>query len=256
MLESSRFFISISLFLITLTLIFHFVAMGYPRWKASERRTGSERTITVGIFQRCENQPISISSAKNKSYPICDDNKYIFPGNKNCRESQQSGANLVNHRLCHQANNPCQCDYSSIAKGLISCTIIAACTLSLSFLLIFSHIIINPYKYQFHLYITVVTVFLLLVGLIFIFVALILLGSSLNYDLYQYHYDLRNRLEEANTQQQKDEIRANVTTYAAKDFHTRLDWAAGLEIIALFFTGFTLMIRAIHLVRIYRNRNV
>ena len=127
----------------------------------------------------------------------CDDNKYIFPGNKNCRKSEKSEANSDIHRLCHQTNNPCQCDYSSITKGLISCTVIAACTLSLSFLLIFSHIIINPYKYQVHLYITIVTVFLLLVGLIFILSALILLGSSLSYDLYQYHYNLNNRLEEA-----------------------------------------------------------
>ncbi|CAF1466807.1 unnamed protein product [Adineta ricciae] len=256
MLETSRFFISTSLFLITLTLIFHFVAMGYPRWKTSERRTGSENTITVGIFQRCENQLISISAMKNKSYSICDDNKYNFPGNKNCRKSDKSEPNSDIHRLCHQTNNPCQCDYSSITKGLISCTIIAACTLSLSFLLIFSHIIINPYKYQVHLYITIVTVFLLLIGLIFIFIALILLGSSLNYDLYQYHYNLKNRMEEADTQQEKDVIRANVTEHAAKNFNTRLDWAAGLEIIALFLTSFTLIIQAVHLVCIHRNRNV
>ena len=166
-------------------------------FRTSERRTASENTITVGIFQRCANHPISISATKNRSYPICDDNKYIFPGNKNCRKSEKSEANSDIHRLCHQTNNPCQCDYSSITKGLISCTVIAACTLSLSFLLIFSHIIINPYKYQVHLYITIVTVFLLLVGLIFILSALILLGSSLSYDLYQYHYNLNNRLEEA-----------------------------------------------------------
>jgi len=48
---------------------------------------------------------------------------------------------------CNDNNNPYNCDYSSITKGLISCTIISACTLCISFILIFSHILINQFKY-------------------------------------------------------------------------------------------------------------
>jgi hypothetical protein len=126
----------------------------------------------------------------SKIYSICDDNKYCFYGNENC-----TGLNLFDmQKWCNLENNPYNCAYSSITKGLISCTIIAACTLGISLLLTFSHILINQFNYKIHMYISIITIGLLLLGFIFILITLILLGSTLSYDLYQYKYNLNYRL--------------------------------------------------------------
>ncbi|UJR25431.1 hypothetical protein I4U23_006778 [Adineta vaga] len=255
MIETSRIYLTSGLVLLILTLIFHFVAMGYPRWKTYDHREKNEKTITVGIFHRCENLLVYIAPTMNKTYSICDYNKYIFPDNKDCSDLQNPLSYEAKHRVCHPIDNPCHCDYSSITKGLMACTIIAACTLSLAFLLMFSHLLINSFKYQIHFYLTAITIVLLLLGLIFILITLILFGSSLLYDLYQYHFDLNNRLAAYSKQEDKNNLRFNVTQQAKNDYHTRLDWAAGLEIIALFLTSFTLITQILYLISIYRNRN-
>ena len=98
---------------------------------------------------------------------------------------------------CNVDNNLYQCSYSSFTKGLISCTIIAASTLGISLLLIFLHILINQFKYKTHMYITVITIIFLLIGFIFILITLILLGSTMAYDLHQYWYNLDYRVDSA-----------------------------------------------------------
>jgi hypothetical protein len=156
------------------------------------RRTPSE-TIFIGLFQRCENRLIDISPDNNKIYPLCDENKYL-PDNKNL-------SGLINTlqpdqaaRLCNVAGNPYRCDYSPIAKGLISCTIISACTLALSLLFIYSHLLINQFKYKTHLSIAILTISLLFIAFVFILITLILLGSTMSYDLFEYRYNFNYRL--------------------------------------------------------------
>jgi hypothetical protein len=94
------------------------------------------------------------------------------------------------------AGNPYRCIYTSINKGLISNTIISACTLTLSIILIYSHLLINPFKYKTHLGIAVVTISLLFLAFIFILITLILIGSTMPYDLFEYRYNLNYRLIE------------------------------------------------------------
>jgi len=157
------------------------------------------KTIFVGIFHRCENRLINITSTSLKTYPVCDDNKYCFYGNTNCTQLANlspSNPNVTDtmQEYCNINNNPYNCDYSSITKGLISCTIIAACTLGLALILIFSHILINQFKYKIHIYVSIITIVLLSLGFLFIFITLILFGSTLSSDLYQYRYNLDYRL--------------------------------------------------------------
>jgi hypothetical protein len=162
-----------------------------------EHQQINDRTIFIGIVQRCENRQLNVTSTLNKFYSICDDNKYNFNKNINCTiEPNQSGTRRV-HSSCNGLNNPCHCDYSSITKGLLSCTIISACALGISLILIFSHILINQYQYKIHMNIAAITILVLFLGFIFILITLILLGSTMSYDLYQYHYDLDYKL--ANT---------------------------------------------------------
>ncbi len=52
----------------------------------------------------------------------------------------------------------------------------------------------------------------------------------------------------------KDTIKQNVLDNAYKDYDTRVDWAGGLEIIALILSCFTLITQIIYLLFIYRNR--
>ncbi len=94
------------------------------------------------------------------------------------------------------AGNPYRCDYSLINKGLISNTIISACTLSLSIILIYSHLLINQFKYKTHFGIAAITISLLFLAFVFILITLILLGSTMSYELFEYRYHLNYRLNE------------------------------------------------------------
>src|SRR5690349_19594984 len=109
------------------------------------------KTIFIGIFHRCQYHEINIISRSSKIYSICDNNKYCFYGNRHCAElakqfSDDSNLLINMQEWCNIDNNPYNCDYSSITKGLISCTIISACTLGLSLILTFSHILINQFQ--------------------------------------------------------------------------------------------------------------
>jgi hypothetical protein len=99
-------------------------------------------------------------------------------------------------RLCNVAGNPYRCNYSRINKGLISSTIISACTLSLSIILIYLHLLINQFKYKTHFGIAVITIALLFLAFIFILITLILFGSTMANDLFEYRYNLKYRLIE------------------------------------------------------------
>jgi hypothetical protein len=46
----------------------------------------------------------------------------------------------------------------------------------------------------------------------------------------------------------------NITQAAKQEYITRLDWAGGLEIIALILSSFTLVTKIIYLFSIHRNR--
>ncbi len=174
---------------IQINILFYFFNRIYEH-----RRTPSE-TIFIGLFHRCENQLINVVFDTNKIYPICNENKYL-PYSRNL-------STMINRlqpneaiRLCDMAGNPYRCKYSSINKGLISSTIISACTISLSILLIYSHLLINQFKYKTHLGIAIITVSLLFLAFIFLLITLILLGSTMANDLFEYRYNLNYRLME------------------------------------------------------------
>jgi hypothetical protein len=157
----------------------------------------SNETMSIGIYQRCENPYVNIVSNLTKISSVCNNNKYYFPDNKACINTTNTLQSGELQHVCNLANNPCHCDYSSITKGLISCTMIAACTLILALLLMFSQILINQFKYKIHIYISILTIFLLLLGFIFLLITLILLGSTMSHDLYQYRYNLDYNLVHA-----------------------------------------------------------
>jgi len=46
----------------------------------------------------------------------------------------------------------------------------------------------------------------------------------------------------------------NITETAKREYVTRLDWAGGLEIIALILSSFTLITQIIYLLSVHRNR--
>jgi len=52
----------------------------------------------------------------------------------------------------------------------------------------------------------------------------------------------------------KNNIRMNITETAKREYVTRLDWAGGLEIIALILSSFTLVTQIIYLFSVHRNR--
>jgi hypothetical protein len=162
-------------------------------YRIYEHRTSTSKTIYVGIFRRCENLLIQLTPNVSKTFSVCDDNKYAFHDNcTRLNEAVLSNANVEDdtQQFCNSNNNLYHCNYSSVTKGLISCTIIAACTLGISLLLIFSHILINQFKYKIHMYITLITLVLLFLGFLFILIALILFGATLPNDLRQYRYNL------------------------------------------------------------------
>lgn len=202
-----------------------------------------------------------------KVYPICDANRYFFYGNTKCSDLTNRIQYTHMQMICSIDNNQCDCSYSSYAKGLIACTIIAACTLGISFILIFSHILINQFNYKIHLYISLITIILLILGFIFILITLILLGATLAYDLFQYRYNLDYQLASSSMFYRKlfiniilfcfsslDVIRKNITDLAYNEYDVRLDRGGILEIVALILSSFTLFTQIFYLLFIYRNR--
>ncbi|CAF3336200.1 unnamed protein product [Rotaria socialis] len=240
------------LLVLTIAFIAHITAMAYPRWKIYEHRSESSKTIFIGTYQRCESYNYPITANLSTTHLICYDNKYFFKDNEEC--TKEASALLLNEKqkICNVNANKCHCDYSSIGKGLISCTIISAIALGLSLLLIFLHILINEFKYKIHIYIGIITLCLLFLGFIFILITLILLGSTMLHDLHQYVYNLDfYSHENASIQHNRTQ---NILTTAAKDYEIRLDWSGVLEIIALILSSFTIVTQAIYLFFTHRNR--
>lgn len=158
------------------------------------RRTPNE-TMFIGLFHRCENRLVNVIGTTNRYYPICDENRYL-PQNRNLTDIINRYPLNETPRLCNVAGNPYRCDYSPITKGLISTTILAACLLIFSLLLIYLHLLINQFKYKTHLLIAGITIALLLLAFLFILTTLILLGSTMSFDLFEFRYNFRSRLLE------------------------------------------------------------
>ena len=133
----------------------------------------------MGIFQRC------YSTAQHSS--ICDALLYL-KNDSCCNDSPENPRER--HRLCNVDEHRNACDFSPIGKSLISSTIIAACTIGIAFLLTFLHLFIGEFKYKIHLAVSIPTVLLLLLGFIFLLATMIILGSSMAYDLHQYEYNM------------------------------------------------------------------
>ncbi|CAF0761952.1 unnamed protein product [Didymodactylos carnosus] len=101
--------------------------MGYPRWKLIENRRSDNLTVHIGLFDRCEDLSFNNNNLYKKTYSQCDSNKYL-PSNSNyttalCRNVSDENC----QKLCNKPNNNYSCDYLRFTKGLIACTIVAAC---------------------------------------------------------------------------------------------------------------------------------
>ena len=148
-----------------------------------EHRTEPSKTMSVGIFQRC------YSTTEHAS--VCD--ALLYLKNDSCCTVPLETPR-ERHRICNLDEHRNICDFSPIGKSLISCTIIAACTIGIGFLFTFSHLFISEFKYKIHLAIAILTLLLLLLGFIFLLATMIILGSSMAYDLHQYEYNMDCRL--------------------------------------------------------------
>ncbi|CAF4276801.1 unnamed protein product [Rotaria socialis] len=159
MLEISRIYLSSGLLLAIFTLIFHIIAMEYPRWKIYEHRRNPNETMFIGLFHRCENRFLNGILNTSKIYLVCDNNKYL-PSNKNLSTLIHKVQPAEAQRLCNIAD----------------------------------------------------------------------------------HRNSTNDFEQ------------NIRQIAASDYDIRLDWSAGLEIISLILSSFTLVSQILYLFSTYRNR--
>ena len=218
-------------------------------------KTDQTKTTSVGIFQRCENVVLPMTSTSSKVHTVCFENKYfVWSIAHNCSRVDISTDETDAQRVCNLDESTCSCDYSSYGKGLMSCTIIAACTLGIAFLLIFTHLLINEFKDKLHFFLAVVTVVLLALGFIFLLITLILLGSTMAFDLHQYRFDLNNReLLAVKPLNSNDSLRTVIGKNIDKNYDIRFDWAGALEIIALILSGFTLLTQVLYLISTRRN---
>ena len=103
---------------------------------------------------------------------------------------------------------------------------------------------------------------------------LITVGATLSYDLYQYHYNLNDRLHSLSSLNSfffslfllgyfvllfidstlREKFKYNVTNQANREYETRTDWSIYLEIIALILSSFILIIQIFYLISTRRNR--
>jgi hypothetical protein len=183
-----------------------------------EHRRNPSETIFIGLFHRCENQLITVVSDTNKIYPICDENRYL-PYSKNLSTIIKKLQPEEATRLCNVAGNPYRCTYTSVNKGLISSTVISAFTLSLSIILIYTHLLINQFKYKTHFGIAIITVSLLSLAFIFILITLILFGSTMSHDLFEYRYNLNYRLVEQSKSKKKKKNQSHISNFRTSKFN-------------------------------------
>ena len=225
----------------------------------------------IGLFHRCENRFINGVLNTNKLYLICDANKYL-PKQKNLSSIINKIQPAEAQRLCNVVGNPYRCDYSSINKIIMSSAIISVCTLCLSIVLIYLHLLINQFKYKTHFTIAVITIFILFVAFVFILSTLILLSLTMSTDLFEYRYNLIYRLTEQSMfkilnlnymilnsyrlarRNLTNDLEENIRQVAVSDYDIRLDWSAGLEIITFILTTFTIVSQILYLFSTYKNR--
>jgi hypothetical protein len=97
----------------------------------------------------------------------------------------------------------------------------------------------------------------------------------MSYELFEYRYHLNYRLNEQSmftnlllqkkvtlteffvcleNKNSSNSLEQNIRQIAASDYDIRLDWSAGLEIISLILSSFTLVTQILYLFSTYRNR--
>ncbi|CAF1099987.1 unnamed protein product, partial [Didymodactylos carnosus] len=218
--------------------------MGYPRWKLIEHRKSDSLTVHIGLFDRCEDVFFKNGNLYNKTYPICDSNKYLPPSSPLTTRLCTIEYNDAHcQKLCNRLDKTLPaCDYLSFTKGLIACTIVAACTIGLALIMTYSNLLINPFKYKTHIIVSSISLFLLFIGFAALLTTLIILGSYMQRDLFEYLYNLSNQLQRGNLNAtQKANLERLIRSTATNDYDVRLNWSSGLEIVSLIMTTFSLI---------------
>jgi len=267
-LEAARIYVTVILILLTFALITHIIAMGYPRWKVIESTRSDAGTIYIGLFHRCEDilKDRGESITNTKPYLICDYNYYLprdSEANNSTSELCSSSGNTDQtcQGLCNLRGNPEKCDYMSQTKGLIACTCIAACTIGLALLITYTNLLINQFKYKTHLKVSFVALIFSILGFLAILTTLILIGSYMERDLWEYKENLINQVKTYKAQcDQRDcsitpeDFEKNKKTKLRADWDVRLDFSAGLEIVSLIMTSFALITQILYLFRTLRSK--
>jgi len=172
MVEKAKiFYFSVFIFVV-FAFIFHVTAMGHHHWKKATVRDTASGTAygfnytSIGLFTRCE-------PADGFRLETCFPNMY--PMNDSC-----------NPRTTCWAKDPdssCACDYLPSTKGIAACTIIAAIFLGLAIIILFVDSINTKETRSVGLILSLLPLILLLLACIFIFIALVLVGSYLSRDI-------------------------------------------------------------------------
>lgn len=177
MVEKTKIFYFSVFILVVFAFIFHVTAMGYHHWKKAEARNTTFSTayginfITIGLFTRCISDP-------TYKMETCVPN--IFPNTKSC--------GTLNDCLARTSNTSCSCDFLPSTKGIAACSIIAAIFLGLTIIILFIDSISTSKTRTIGLFLGFLPLILLLLAVIFILIALILVGSYLSRDIMQIIY--------------------------------------------------------------------
>ena len=158
-------------------------------------RTTPELLFNVGIFTRCVQRQVKMDYLPDQSRTICYPNRYHVYDSGDCTVSSIHASDENAQTVCDASQDQCSCDFLPINKGMIACTMISAIALGLSLILILSQLFVNRYKYKIHFSLSIINVVLLSIGFLSILTTLIVLGSTMNDDLYNYRYNLNYRLD-------------------------------------------------------------
>lgn len=155
----------------------------------------AEQTMTVGIFERCDQETIRVGNLTFNRV-VCYPNTYYTQFGSLCNFDSYQLSLDDSQSICKTNTNRCPCTYSAYARGLQACTITALIVFGLTWLIVVSHLFINEFKYRIHFLLSILTIILLIIGFLALLAGLILFGVTIRFDLHQYRYNLDYRIYE------------------------------------------------------------
>ncbi|CAM4816881.1 unnamed protein product [Rotaria magnacalcarata] len=231
---------SVVFFAVTVSLVFHLIAMSFNSWKVTKCRTCGENnplaTWTSSINERCYYSSVAAiffsQDQLNTSVPanlfittICLPNQYIISNEvKYANYCLAIALNRSDTACSLRTYNPdyCKCDYTGSTKAVVAMTVLSA--LSLGILLFLTH-------------------FVALVKIDYVLRCVA--GDSVDEDLQELRFQWSLYKQAYPDKTLIDTWQEELNNLTSVNYSVSIGWCFGMEILSLYFALIALIIYAL-----------